>query len=199
MNDNVNEMAHSVEGLSIFIKKRVDAIVFKNNINIRSRWNLLKSLRRKGVEDLNLYYGCLYFIIGVPLINFIISILAFSTFTNMLEDFGLLLSAIALSFMSVFVITYLFRDDIKHYIDLTILKEITLSKDDVMEVGLYLTQRDKDILVNKINQNNKVSLKDIQNLLAEKELYYEKAKDDLVKLNKEKEKDELTRSINLLK
>ena len=199
MNDNVNEIAHSVEGLSIFIKKRVDAIVFKNNINIRSRWNLLKSLRKKGVEDLNLYYGCLYFIIGVPLINFIISILAFSTFTNMLEDFGLLLSAIALSFISVFVITYLFRDDIKHYIDLTVLKEIDLSKDDVMEVGLYLTQRDKDILVNKINQNNKVSLKDIQNLLAEKELYYEKAKDDLVKLNKEKEKNELTRSINLLK
>ncbi len=199
MNDNVNEIAHSVEGLSIFIKKRVDAIVFKNNINIRSRWNLLKNLRKKGVEDLNLYYGCLYFIIGVPLINFIISILAFSTFTNMLEDFGLLLSAIALSFISVFVITYLFRDDIKHYIDLTVLKEIDLSKDDVMEVGLYLTQRDKDILVNKINQNNKVSLKDIQNLLAEKELYYEKAKDDLVKLNKEKEKNELTRSINLLK
>lgn len=199
MNDNVNEIAHSVEGLSIFIKKRVDAIVFKNNINIRSRWNLLKNLRKKGVEDLNLYYGCLYFIIGVPLINFIISILAFSTFTNMLEDFGLLLSAIALSFISVFVITYLFRDDIKHYIDLTVLKEIDLSKDDVMEVGLYLTQRDKDILVNKINQNNKVSLKDIQNLLAEKELYYEKAKDDLVKSNKEKEKKELTRSINLLK
>ena len=199
MNDNVNEIAHSVEGLSIFIKKRVDAIVFKNNINIRSRWNLLKNLRKKGVEDLNLYYGCLYFIIGVPLINFIISILAFSTFTNMLEDFGLLLSAIALSFISVFVITYLFRDDIKHYIELTVLKEIDLSKDDVMEVGLYLTQRDKDILVNKINQNNKVSLKDIQNLLAEKELYYEKAKDDLVKLNKEKEKNELTRSINLLK
>ena len=199
MNDNVNEIAHSVEGLSIFIKKRVDAIVFKNNINIRSRWNLLKNLRKKGVEDLNLYYGCLYFIIGVPLINFIISILAFSTFTNMLEDFGLLLSAIALSFISVFVITYLFRDDIKHYIDLTVLKEIDLSKDDVMEVGLYLTQIDKDILVNKINQNNKVSLKDIQNLLAEKELYYEKAKDDLVKLNKEKEKNELTRSINLLK
>ncbi|EPP7234725.1 hypothetical protein ACTOJ1_001704 [Shigella flexneri] len=199
MNNNINEMAHSVEGLSIFIKKRVDAIVFKNNINIRSRWNLLKNLRKKGVEDLNLYYGCLYFIIGVPLINFIISILAFSTFTNMLEDFGLLLSAIALSFISVFVITYLFRDDIKHYIDLTVLKEIDLSKDDVMEVGLYLTQRDKDILVNKINQNNKVSLKDIQNLLAEKELYYEKAKDDLVKLNKEKEKNELTRSINLLK
>ena len=199
MNDNVNEIAHSVEGLSIFIKKRVDAIVFKNNINIRSRWNLLKNLRKKGVEDLNLYYGCLYFIIGVPLINFIISILAFYTFTNMLEDFGLLLSAIALSFISVFVITYLFRDDIKHYIDLTVLKEIDLSKDDVMEVGLYLTQRDKDILVNKINQNNKVSLKDIQNLLAEKELYYEKAKDDLVKLNKEKEKNELTRSINLLK
>lgn len=199
MNDNVNEIAHSVEGLSIFIKKRVDAIVFKNNINIRSRWNLLKNLRKKGVEDLNLYYGCLYFIIGVPLINFIISILAFSTFTNMLEDFGLLLSAIALSFISVFVIIYLFRDDIKHYIDLTVLKEIDLSKDDVMEVGLYLTQRDKDILVNKINQNNKVSLKDIQNLLAEKELYYEKAKDDLVKLNKEKEKKELTRSINLLK
>lgn len=199
MNDNVNEIAHSVEGLSIFIKKRVDAIVFKNNINIRSRWNLIKNLRKKGVEDLNLYYGCLYFIIGVPLINFIISILAFSTFTNMLEDFGLLLSAIALSFISVFVITYLFRDDIKHYIDLTVLKEIDLSKDDVMEVGLYLTQRDKDILVNKINQNNKVSLKDIQNLLAEKELYYEKAKDDLVKLNKEKEKNELTRSINLLK
>lgn len=199
MNNNINEMAHSVEGLSIFIKKRVDAIVFKNNINIRSRWNLLKDLRKKGVEDLNLYYGCLYFIIGVPLINFIISILAFSTFTNMLEDFGLLLSAIALSFISVFVITYLFRDDIKHYIDLTVLKEIDLSKDDVMEVGLYLTQRDKDILVNKINQNNKVSLKDIQNLLAEKELYYEKAKDDLVKLNKEKEKNELTRSINLLK
>lgn len=199
MNDNVNEIAHSVEGLSIFIKKRVDAIVFKNNINIRSRWNLLKNLRKKGVEDLNLYYSCLYFIIGVPLINFIISILAFSTFTNMLEDFGLLLSAIALSFISVFVITYLFRDDIKHYIDLTVLKEIDLSKDDVMEVGLYLTQRDKDILVNKINQNNKVSLKDIQNLLAEKELYYEKAKDDLVKLNKEKEKKELTRSINLLK
>lgn len=199
MNDNVNEIAHSVEGLSIFIKKRVDAIVFKNNINIRYRWNLLKNLRKKGVEDLNLYYGCLYFIIGVPLINFIISILAFSTFTNMLEDFGLLLSAIALSFISVFVITYLFRDDIKHYIDLTVLKEIDLSKDDVMEVGLYLTQRDKDILVNKINQNNKVSLKDIQNLLAEKELYYEKAKDDLVKLNKEKEKKELTRSINLLK
>lgn len=199
MNNNINEMAHSVEGLSIFIKKRVDAIVFKNNINIRSRWNLLKNLRKKGVEDLNLYYGCLYFIIGVPLINFIISILAFSTFTNMLEDFGLLLSAIALSFISVFVITYLFRDEIKHYIDLTVLKEIDLSKDDVMEVGLYLTQRDKDILVNKINQNNKVSLKDIQNLLAEKELYYEKAKDDLVKLNKEKEKNELTRSINLLK
>lgn len=199
MNNNINEMAHSVEGLSIFIKKRVDAIVFKNNINIRSRWNLLQNLRKKGVEDLNLYYGCLYFIIGVPLINFIISILAFSTFTNMLEDFGLLLSAIALSFISVFVITYLFRDDIKHYIDLTVLKEIDLSKDDVMEVGLYLTQRDKDILVNKINQNNKVSLKDIQNLLAEKELYYEKAKDDLVKLNKEKEKNELTRSINLLK
>lgn len=199
MNNNINEMAHSVEGLSIFIKKRVDAIVFKNNINIRSRWNLLKNLRKKGVEDLNLYYGCLYFIIGVPLINFIISILAFSTFTNMLEDFGLLLSAIALSFISVFVITYLFRDDIKHYIDLTVLKEIDLSKDDVMEVGLYLTQRDKDILVNKINQNNKVSLKDIQSLLAEKELYYEKAKDDLVKLNKEKEKNELTRSINLLK
>lgn len=199
MNNNINEIAHSVEGLSIFIKKRVDAIVFKNNINIRSRWNLLKNLRKKGVEDLNLYYGCLYFIIGVPLINFIISILAFSTFTNMLEDFGLLLSAIALSFISVFVITYLFRDDIKHYIDLNVLKEIDLSKDDVMEVGLYLTQRDKDILVNKINQNNKVSLKDIQNLLAEKELYYEKAKDDLVKLNKEKEKKELTRSINLLK
>lgn len=199
MNNNINEMAHSVEGLSIFIKKRVDAIVFKNNINIRSRWNLLQNLRKKGVEDLNLYYGCLYFIIGVPLINFIISILAFSTFTNMLEDFGLLLSAIALSFISVFVITYLFRDDIKHYIELTVLKEIDLSKDDVMEVGLYLTQRDKDILVNKINQNNKVSLKDIQNLLAEKELYYEKAKDDLVKLNKEKEKNELTRSINLLK
>ena len=59
MNDNVNEIAHSVEGLSIFIKKRVDAIVFKNNINIRSRWNLLKNLRKKGVEDLNLYYGCL--------------------------------------------------------------------------------------------------------------------------------------------
>ena len=165
MNDNVNEIAHSVEGLSIFIKKRVDAIVFKNNINIRSRWNLLKNLRKKGVEDLNLYYGCLYFIIGVPLINFIISILAFSTFTNMLEDFGLLLSAIALSFISVFVITYLFRDDIKHYIDLTVLKEIDLSKDDVMEVGLYLTQRDKDILVNKINQNNKVSLKDIQKMI----------------------------------
>lgn len=199
MNDNVNEMAHSVEGLSIFIKKRVDAIIFKNNINIRSRWNLLKNLKNKGINDLKLYYGCLYFIIGIPLINFLISILAFSTFSNMLEDLGLLLSAIILSFISVFVVTYLFKDDVKHYIELSVLKDINLSKDDVMEVGLYLTQRDKDILVNKINQSSKVSLKDIHSLLSEKEIYYEKAKADLIKINKEKEKDELTRSINLLK
>lgn len=199
MNDDINDIAHSVEGLSVFIKKRVEAIVFKNNINISSRWNLMKSLKKKGVKELNLYYILLYFIIGITSLNFLISILAFSTFSNMLEDLGLLLCAVILSFISIFVVTYLFRNDIKHYIELNILKDINLSKNDIMEVGLYLTERDKDILVNKIDKNNKVSLKDIQNLLNEKELYYKKAKDELVRINKQKEKDDLTRSVNLLK
>lgn len=94
---------------------------------------------------------------------------------------------------------YLLRDDINHHIEINIMKDISLSKDEVMEVGMYLTQRDKEILINKINRNSKVSLKDIQNLLSEKEDYYKMAKEQLMKENKEKEIKELTNSINLLK
>lgn len=199
MNDNINELGHSVEGLSIFIKKRIDAIVFKNNINLKSRWNLLRELNDKDIGGVGYYYTFLYCFIGISCVNFLISILAYSTFLNLVEDFGLLLASIQLGFLSIFVMAYLLRDDINHHIELNIMKDISLSKDEVMEVGMYLTQRDKEILINKINRNSKVSLKDIQNLLSEKEDYYKMAKEQLMKENKEKEIKELTNSINLLK
>lgn len=199
MNDNINELGHSVEGLSIFIKKRIDAIVFKNNINLKSRWNLLRELNDKDIGGVGYYYTFLYCFIGISCVNFLISILAYSTFLNLVEDFGLLLASIQLGFLSIFVMAYLLRDDINHHIELNIMKDISLSKDEVMEVGMYLTQRDKEILINKINRNSKVSLKDIQNLLSEKEYYYKMAKEQLMKENKEKEIKELTNSINLLK
>lgn len=199
MNDNINELGHSVEGLSIFIKKRIDAIVFKNNINLKSRWNLLRELNDKDIGGVGYYYTFLYCFIGISFVNFLISILAYSTFLNLVEDFGLLLASIQLGFLSIFVMAYLLRDDINHHIEINIMKDISLSKDEVMEVGMYLTQRDKEILINKINRNSKVSLKDIQNLLSEKEDYYKMAKEQLMKENKEKEIKELTNSINLLK
>ncbi len=199
MNDNINELGHSVEGLSIFIKKRIDAIVFKNNINLKSRWNLLTELNDKDIGGVGYYYTFLYCFIGISFVNFLISILAYSTFLNLVEDFGLLLASIQLGFLSIFVMAYLLRDDINHHIEINIMKDISLSKDEVMEVGMYLTQRDKEILINKINRNSKVSLKDIQNLLSEKEDYYKMAKEQLMKENKEKEIKELTNSINLLK
>lgn len=199
MNDNINELSHSVEGLSIFIKKRIDAIVFKNNINLKSRWKLLRELNDKNIGGVGFYYNFLYCFIGIPFVNFLISMLFYSSIINIIEDFSLLLASILLSFMSIFVMAYLLRDDINHYIEINIMKDISLSKDEVMEVGMYLTQRDKEILINKINRSSKVSLKDIQNLLSEKEDYYKVAKEQLMKENKEKEIKELTNSINLLK
>lgn len=199
MNDNINELSHSVEGLSIFIKKRIDAIVFKNNINLKSRWKLLRELNDKNIGGVGFYYNFLYCFIGIPFFNFLISMLFYSSIINIIEDFSLLLASILLSFMSIFVMAYLLRDDINHYIEINIMKDISLSKDEVMEVGMYLTQRDKEILINKINRSSKVSLKDIQNLLSEKEDYYKVAKEQLMKENKEKEIKELTNSINLLK
>lgn len=199
MNDNINELSHSVDGLSIFIKKRIDAIVFKNNINLKSRWKLLRELNDKNIGGVGFYYNFLYCFIGIPFVNFLISMLFYSSIINIIEDFSLLLASILLSFMSIFVMAYLLRDDINHYIEINIMKDISLSKDEVMEVGMYLTQRDKEILINKINRSSKVSLKDIQNLLSEKEDYYKVAKEQLMKENKEKEIKELTNSINLLK
>ena len=185
MNDSINEMAHSVEGLSIFIKKRIGTIIFKNKVNLKSRWKLLRDVHKKNNNSLNYYYNFMYTFIGISVVNFLISIMAYSTFLNVMEDFGLLLASIQLSVLSIFVMTYLLRDDINHYIELNMMKDILLSKDDVMEVSLYLTQRDKEILVNKINKNYNVSLKDIQNLLSEKEDYYKMAKEQLIKENKE--------------
>lgn len=198
MNDKINDIFHTIEGLSLFINKRMNSYVYENKVSIKKRWEMIKKLR-EDYSDLKYYFRGLFLFISIPFINLIISIFFVHGVVNVLEDIGIFTFSLILSYFSVFVMSYLLKDDIDKYIDKNVLKNIKLNKSDVMELGLYLTDRDKDILVNKINKNHEVSLKDIKSLLNEKEVVYRKEKAEIVKMNKEKEINELTKSINLLK
>lgn len=196
----MNETSHNIEGLSLFIKKRVNHIFYKNKANIFARLKVLKKLSRKAKNTgIRVYFYALYAFIGLPVVNLLFSLMAYNGLTNVLKELGVLVLSLFLGGISSFVMSYIFRDKVKNYVEENVFEDITLSKNDVMEIGLYLNDSDKARLTHRINACNKISLKDINMILKEKERRYEIDFKEIERLRKIKEKAELVESLDIIK
>jgi len=196
----MNETSHNIEGLSLFIKKRVNHIFYKNKANIFSRFKVLKKLARNAKNTgIRVYFYALYAFIALPAVNLLFSLMAYNGLTNVLKELGVLMLSLLLGGVSSFVMSYIFRDKVKNYVEENIFEDIALSKNDVMEIGLYLNDSDKARLAHRINACNKISLKDISMILKEKEQRYEIDFKEIERLRKVKEKAELVESLNVIK
>lgn len=196
----MNETSHNIEGLSLFIKKRVNHIFYKNKANIFARFKVLKKLSRKVKNTgIRVYFYALYAFIGLPVVNLLFSLMAYNGLTNVLKELGVLVLSLFLGGISSFVMSYIFRDKVKNYVEENIFEDIALSKNDVMEIGLYLNDSDKARLTHRINACNKISLKDINMILKEKEQRYEIDFKEIERLRKIKEKAELVESLDIIK
>lgn len=196
----MNETSHNIEGLSLFIKKRVNHIFYKNKANIFARLKVLKKLSRKAKNTgIRVYFYALYAFIGLPVVNLLFSLMAYNGLTNVLKELGVLVLSLFLGGISSFVMSYIFRDKVKNYVEENVFEDITLSKNDVMEIGLYLNDSDKARLTHRINACNKISLKDINMILKEKEQRYEIDFKEIERLRKIKEKAELVESLDIIK
>lgn len=196
----MNETSHNIEGLNLFIKKRVNHIFYKNKANIFARLKVLKKLSRKAKNTgIRVYFYALYAFIGLPVVNLLFSLMAYNGLTNVLKELGVLVLSLFLGGISSFVMSYIFRDKVKNYVEENVFEDITLSKNDVMEIGLYLNDSDKARLTHRINACNKISLKDINMILKEKEQRYEIDFKEIERLRKIKEKAELVESLDIIK
>ena len=196
----MNETSHNIEGLNLFIKKRVNHIFYKNKANIFARLKVLKKLSRKAKNTgIRVYFYALYAFIGLPVVNLLFSLMAYNGLTNVLKELGVLVLSLFLGGISSLVMSYIFRDKVKKYVEENVFEDITLSKNDVMEIGLYLNDSDKARLTHRINACNKISLKDINMILKEKEQRYEIDFKEIERLRKIKEKAELVESLDIIK
>lgn len=196
----MNETSHNIEGLTYFIKKRVNHIFYKNKVNVFARFRVLKKIAKNYKNtSVRVYFYMLYAFIGLPVVNLLFSLMAYNGMTNILKEIGVLTLSLFVGGLSSFVMSYIFRDKVKSYVEDSVFDEITLSKNDVMEIGLYLNDSDKARLTHRINACNKISLKDINMILKEKEQRYEIDYKEIERLRKIKEKNELAESLNIIK
>lgn len=196
----MNETSHNIEGLSLFIKKRVNHIFYKNKVNVFARFRVLKKLAKNAKNtEVRVYFYMLYAFIGLPVANMLFSLMAYNGLTNVLKEIGVLVLSLLLGGLSSFVMSYIVRDKVKKYIENNVFDDIALSKNDVMEIGLYLNDSDKERLTHRINACNKISLKDINMILKEKEQRYEIDYKEIERLRKVKEKAELAESLHVIK
>lgn len=201
-NQLFNDLNYSVEGLKNFVSKKIKDKVIPKKISFMSKLRLLNALwanNLPGKTEVKIYNFVMLIFMFFPVLNLLISIFFGMGLHNVMKDAGVFIFSFAVVYSSPFVMASLLKDEIDNYIERFVIKDVNLNKQDVLELGIYLQDEDKDVLVNKINRESKISLLEINKILLNKESEKEKLSKIIIEENKKKELEELAGSIRLIK
>lgn len=163
---------NELNGLKYFVSKKIEQEAFGKKIGLFSKLKILNSLKKENPKSkwfINGVFAVLGITVLIPLINLFIALFTHASLMFIGKEILVLCGAFLISYISLNLVGNNYKEDIKNIVVKKNLPNIILNEGDMLEIGMYLTDEEKENITTKIYKQDAVNLLNINEIIELKE------------------------------
>lgn len=170
----VNKMniENELNGLKYFVSKKIEQEIFGKKIGLFSKIKILNKIKKEKPKS-KFFINSIFTILGitllVPFINLFIALFTHMSLLFIGKELLIFFGAFLISYISLNLIGNNYKNDIREIVIENNLSNITLNEGDMLEIGMYLSNEEKEDITTKIYKQDSVNLLNINEIIEMKE------------------------------
>lgn len=163
---------NELNGLKYFVSKKIEQEAFGKKLGLFSKLKILNSLKKENPKSkwfINGVFAVLGVTMLIPLINLFIALFTHMSLMFIGKEILVLCGAFLISYISLNLVGNNYKENIKNIIVEKNLPNIILNEGDMLEIGMYLSNEEKDKITTKIYKQDAVNLLNINEIIELKE------------------------------
>jgi len=163
---------NDLNGLKYFVKKKIEKEILGSRTGFIVKLKSLKRLKQEKPEKknkINLFFAALGVTLTVPFINLMVALSTHSGLLHLLKEVSVFGVAMLVAYIGVMAFNGSLREDIKESMVESSLPNIKLNEGDMLEIGMYLSNEEKDQIATRIYKDEPINLITINEIIEMKE------------------------------
>lgn len=165
-------LENELSGLKYFVSKKIEEASFSKKTGFFQKIKTLNKLKKENSKTknfINIFFIILGITLAIPLFNFIVALFSHENLFFIGKEIVILLSALIISYLSLNLINNNYKNDIRALVIEKNLPNITLNESDMLEIGMYLSNEEKEDIATKIYKEDAINLLTINEIIDLKE------------------------------
>ena len=163
---------NDLNGLANFVKKKLEKEVLNTGTGPVMKLKWLQKLKKEKPEKknkINLFFTAMGITLGVPLINLIVAVSTHAGLMHLIKEVSVFGAAMLVGYIGLMASNGTMKEDVKRIMEESTLPKIKLNEGDMLEIGMYLSNEEKDQIATRIYKDEPIDLITINEIIELKE------------------------------